>query len=365
MVVLHATDPATVYLSVLARCRELTVSDVAAALYSDRSLVRMMAMRRTLFVVPSDLVAVVHHGASLEVAATIRRRLLGQLATLPTEPELPDDLAGWLADVEASVEAILRTRGSATGSDLSAAEPRLRTAILPTSDKTYDVRRTITTQVLTLMAAEGRIVRTEPRGSWLSRHHTWEPADRWWPEGIADLEPSLARVRLVEAYLGRFGPATEADIAWWTGWSLGPTRAALAAADLQPVELDGGSGWVRAGDVATVGEQPTEVAALLPALDPTPMGWKQRAWFLPTDATALYDRNGNIGPTVWWAGEVVGAWAVRADGSLAVRMLVDRGRAAVRAVAEVAERMQARIGGVPVVPSFPAPLETELRHSHP
>ena len=89
VVALHATDPATVYLSVLARGPGLTVDDVARALYDERSLVRMMAMRRTLFVVPSELVPVVHTAASLEVAATQRRRLLSELARLPTDPPLP------------------------------------------------------------------------------------------------------------------------------------------------------------------------------------------------------------------------------------------------------------------------------------
>jgi hypothetical protein len=44
---LHATDPASVYLSVLARSAESTLSDVADAMYARRSLVRWMAMRRT------------------------------------------------------------------------------------------------------------------------------------------------------------------------------------------------------------------------------------------------------------------------------------------------------------------------------
>ena len=60
MLSLHATDPATVYLSVLARCADLTLADVARTLYDDRALVRMMAMRRTLFVAPVELAPVVH-----------------------------------------------------------------------------------------------------------------------------------------------------------------------------------------------------------------------------------------------------------------------------------------------------------------
>lgn len=353
-VVLHATDPATVFLSVLARCPSTSIKDVARVLYDDRKLVRMLAMRRTLFVVPTDLVPVVHHAASLDIAAQQRKRLIQQLTTIPTDPELPADIDGWLRSLESCVERALAKRGSATAAQLSADEPRLRTALLPTSGKAWDVRRNITTNVLVLMAADGRMVRCEPRGSWTSRAHTWEPASNWWPQGIH--EPPDAKARLVEQYLRRFGPVTVADIQWWTGWTLGATRKALAALDTADV----GCGLVMADDV--VADEPAApTAALLPALDPTPMGWKERDWYLPADSRPLFDRNGNIGPTIWWDGEVVGGWAVRPDGEIATRLLVDRGAAAARAVQDAADTLRPRLDGMPVVPSFPTPLEKELR----
>ncbi len=355
VVVLHATDPATVYLSVLARCPALTVEDVGRELYDERRLVRMMAMRRTLFVVPAELVPVVHAAASLEVAATARRRLLTQLATLPTDPRLPDDLDGWLAGVEQGVTEAIERLGVASGAQLALAEPRLRTALLPTTDKAYDVRRTLTSQVLVLVGAQGRLVRGRPMGTWTSRQHTWEAASAWWPDGIEPLEPAHARARLAQAYLRRFGPATEVDVAWWTGWSKGATRAALSSLDTAGLA----GGLVLAHDVETVAAaEPT--ARLLPALDPTPMGWKERGWFLPEDSRALYDAYGNVGPTVWWGGEVVGGWAVRRDGSVATDLLVDRGAEARTAVAAAADALSARLDGTVVVPSFRTPLERRL-----
>lgn len=352
----HATDPATVYLSLLARCRTASLADVAAALYERRALVRMMAMRRTLFVVPVDFVATLHHAAALDVAAKMRASLLSQLAKLPTDPPVDGDPARWLEDVERGVERSIAARGSAEAAQLSTDEPRLRTAFLPTTDKAWDVRRNITSQVLVLMAAEGRLVRAAPRGAWTSRRHVWEPATTWWPDGIAEVP--RAKVRLVEEYLRRFGPATAADVQWWTGWTATATRAALAELELADV----GCGLVLADDAAAP-DPVAPSAALLPALDATPMGWKRRQWFLPVDFAALYDRNGNIGPTVWWDGEIVGGWAVRRDGSVATRVLVDRGAEAVRAVAEQAELTHTRLSGAAVAASFPTPLERELRAS--
>ncbi|HSS68949.1 MAG TPA: crosslink repair DNA glycosylase YcaQ family protein, partial [Nocardioidaceae bacterium] len=69
MVVQHATDPATVYLSILARCPSAAIDDVARELYDHRSLVRNIAMRRTLWVMTVDSAPIVHHGASLAIAA--------------------------------------------------------------------------------------------------------------------------------------------------------------------------------------------------------------------------------------------------------------------------------------------------------
>ena len=51
------------------------------------------------------------------------------------------------------------------------------------------------------------------------------------------------------------------------------------------------------------------VAPLLPALDSTAMGWKHRYWYSPADTKGFYDVAGNIGPTIWWDGAIVGMWA--------------------------------------------------------
>jgi len=351
---LHATDPATVYLSALSRCPTASYDDVAHALYEERSLVRLMAMRRTMFVVPAELVPVVHHAASLDVAVTMRRRLVKELTTGPTDPALPADVDGWLRGVEEEVERTVLELGTASGAQLAKAVAGLRTALLPRTDKKYDVRRAITSQVLVLMGTEGRLVRHRPLGTWTSRQHTWAAASTYWPDGIP--EPAAPRVRLVEEYLRRFGPATEADVAWWTGWPLGTTRKAIAALDLVSTE----AGLLLADDTEPVAQEPPR-AALLPALDPTPMGWKERGWFLLEDSGPLYDRFGNVGPTVWWGGEVVGGWAVRPDGSVAVRLLADRGGAAAAAVEDERCRLEERLGGAAVVPTFPTPLERELR----
>jgi hypothetical protein len=100
--------------------------------------------------------------------------------------------------------------------------------------------------------------------------------------------------------------------------------------------------------------------ALLPTLDPTTMGWKERDWYLGPHAPILFEHNGNAGPTVWWEGRVVGGWSQRRDGEIVFRLLEDVGGDAVRAVETEAERLAEWLGDVRFAPGFLPPFQREL-----
>ncbi len=122
-------------------------------------------------------------------------------------------------------------------------------------------------------------------------------------------------------------------------------RRALTALRPAEVDLDGTPGIVLADDL----EPPPDVepwAALLPGLDSTPMGWQHRDWFLGEHGTRLFDRTGNVGPTLWWDGRVVGGWAQDRDGEIVCRFLEDVGSDAIEAAHAVARRMTATIEGI-------------------
>jgi hypothetical protein len=125
----------------------------------------------------------------------------------------------------------------------------------------------------------------------------------------------------------------------------GGATGLLLAADAEPVAAPGDEPWF----------------ALLPALDPAPMGWRERGWYLGEHRAALFDRTGNIGPTVWCDGRIVGGWAQRRrDGAVVFRLLQDVGGEAERAIAAEAARLQDWIGDVRVTARFRTPLEREL-----
>ena len=356
VVALHATDPASVFLAAMARMREPAVAAVERALYEDRSLVRMLGMRRTMFVAPRDLAPVIQSSSTRAIAAVERRRLVARLEAGGLGG---DDAAAWLADVEESTLRALRARGEAAASELSSDEPRLRASVLMAAGKPYEARQNVSTWVLSLLAADGRIVRGRPRGSWVSSQYRWAPLDDWLPGARPDPPREAAQAELARRWLARFGPGTLADVRWWTGWTAAHARAALAAVGAVEVDLGGSTGLVLADDLDPV-PAPDPWAALLPALDPTPMGWTERGWFLGPHAPALFDRSGNVGPTVWRDGRIVGGWGQRPDGEVVVRLLEDVGADARAAVDAAAERTEAALGGVRVTPRFRTPLWREL-----
>lgn len=354
LVALHGTDPATVYLAVGARLADpaKTVPETERALYEDRALVRMHGMRHTVFVFPAELTAVVHASTGLTVAARERAALLKHMAAAGA----PD--AAWLAEVEESALAALGRRGQATAAELAVDEPRLKEQFAYAAGKSYEGVHTVSTRLLRLLGVEGKVVRGRPLGSWTSGQFRWALAPEH-PESA----PAEAQAALLGRWLAACGPATEADLKWWTGWRVTEVRRALAAIGARPVSLDEGTGYVADGDVDPVSGPDEPWAALLPGLDPTAMGWQGRDWFLAPDLRpALFDRSGNVGPTVWWNGRVVGGWAQRADGEIVWRVLDDKdvGRDAEAAIAAEAERLRGWVGTTRVTPRFRTPLEREL-----
>ena len=363
VIALHASDPASVYLSVLARSAASTLADVAQAVYDRRSLVRWMAMRRTLFVFPREDIPMIQAAVSTPLAATLRTRLISQLKRNGTEPPIDGDTAAWLDDLASRVEHALGERGAATGAQLSADEPGLATSVLARAPS--DRPQNVTTSLLTLMSAEGRLVRGTPVGAWTNRHHRWEPIGRWWPDGLPTHDIGQAQQELAHRWLTRFGPATIEDLQWWTGWNKTTTYQALSNLPVAEIDLHGQPGIILRERDDGPDDTAADVASLLPALDPTPMGWKHRDWFLGLDHQAVFDRAGNIGPTVWWNGEIIGSWAITAAGDLRTRVLVDRGAAAIAAIDTAAAQLHQRLNGATVTPVIRTPLELSITRARP
>jgi len=326
-------------------------------LYEERSVLRMLGMRRTLFLVPLDDVPIVHAAASRAIAATERRRTVAMLGQAGIGPHP----AALLEALEAVGLVAVRERGEASTAELTTLDPRLGQKITIARGKSYEATISVSQKVFFHLALDGKIGRGRPRGTWIGSQFRWSPIERWLSDGIPDLPVEGARAELVRCWLRSFGPGTSDDIRWWTGWTAAATKAALAAAHAVEVDLDdGATGYLLPDDLDPT-PTPEPWVALLPALDATTMGWTDRDWYLGAHRPALFDYNGNAGPTVWVDGRIVGGWAQRTDGEIVPRLLEDVGTEARQAIGREAVRLAEWIGPASVRSSFPTPLETDLK----
>lgn len=354
LVALHSSDPVTVHLTAMARMVRASIGAVETALYTDRSVLRHHAMRRTLWVATPGTLRLAHAAVTRQIAATEHRRTLTLLGNSGIE-----DPAGWLAAAKRDVRALLASHGPLGARELGRQVPALRHPLVLSPGTAYSATVGAHTRILLLLGFEGAIVRTRPSGTWINAEYTWAAAESWLPGGLDGPEERPAAAALVEQWLRRFGPATTADLAWWTGWPGTKARRALADVDAVEVAVDAGPAWVAPGD-----EQPVEEAgqwiALLPSLDPTTMGWQGRDWYLPPEAAEAFDTNGNAGPTIWVDGQVVGAWAQRGDGTIALHWFRDVPRVRQGEVAKRAEQMREWVGDTRYSVRFPGRIHPRL-----
>lgn len=363
LVALHSSDPSTVYLSAVARMQHPSIDAISAALYDDRTIVRHHAMRRTLWVMTPQTARWAHAACTVAIASAQWKRL----ARMVEDSGVADDGAAWARTARADTLAALTSMGTATARQLGKSVPALTEKLHLNVGNANVAIGGAHTRLLLNLGFDAAIVRGRPGGSWNTSEYPWSLTDDWVPGGIAGEDVQIAVAELARGYVARFGPVTTADLQWWTGWTLGTSRKALAAIDAVEVELqadDGpGVGWVLPGDVDNDQQDATPWIAFLPALDPTTMGWKQREWYLGDLAAfggPVFDRNGNAGPTIWVDGRVVGGWAQRKSGEIAYQLLANVPAKRAKAIAAEAERLRELIGDARVNVRFPAPMQKEL-----
>jgi hypothetical protein len=254
VVCLHATQPTSVYLSAWARSGA-SRSEVDRCLYVDRSIVKQLAMRRTVFAFPRDLLPAVRGSA----AARVARQQAALLARSVVAGGLATDGAGWVERVCAETLALLQ-KAPATTRQLRAQLPELGQR-LPPPERAGAAPTPVAPRVLTVLAASGSVVRGGARS-----------------------------------------------------------------------------------------------AALLPALDPTTMGWRGRSFYVDElTAGMVYDSAGNGKPTAWWEGRIVGQWAQAQDGSVVVMPTAALSDSAMAALGHQAAQLTAWFDGEVIRSSLQSP----------
>lgn len=352
LVALHSSDPVSVFLSAMARMVHPSVEAVERALYTDRSLIRHHGMRRTLWVATPPVVRLMHAAATRDLIATERRRTRQLLAASGV-----DDPEQWLAQAEEQVLADLREHGPSTAREIGQRGGALRQRLQLAPGKAYAAVQSAHTRVLYILGFDGKMLRGQP-SSWINGAYRYVDAESWLPGGLGDLDPRQAAAELADRWLQRFGPATTTDLQWWMGWTMSRTRQALADCRAVEAELGGGAGWLAADDPPLNPVEPW--VAVLPGLDPTIMGWKQRDWYLPSTSVEVFDTAGNGGPSLWVDGRVVGAWAQTRDGTIHTHYFERVAAARRREIDQRINELKSWIGDTRFTVRFPGDIHARL-----
>ncbi len=295
---LHATSPTTPYLLLHERIRGFGFADLEDAVYKRRDLVRLKAMRGTVFLLSRRL-------APLVFAAT-------RAATLASDRR-------WLGTND---EAYARVA------------PKVLAALAGKSFTVAELRKTLGADadlagVVAMLCDEGRIVRDRPLGSRSStfRYRAW--GDAFPGVSLDEWDETAATRELVRLYLDGYGPVSRADLIWWTGLPARRIDDALhnLGEELVTVSVAGlGDGLLMtpfALDQTTAIEPRAVAVNLLPMLDPYTMGYKDRGRLLdPALNEAVVDRGGNVTSVVVVDGRIVGVWDLTEEPNAAVRVLL-------------------------------------------
>lgn len=267
----------TAYLSALARLPGFQLADLDAAI-AERRVIRARTMRYSVYSSSPELLRI-------SVAAT------KSLATKmnPWRRQLAADYPALAADVTEALRA----------GPLTAAAIRER--IDP--DKELGSQFSV---LLGLMGAECRIVRALTEGGWRSNRLTYALWGDW--VGTDPLPAAAdAQLELARRYVAAYGPVTETDLRWWTGWTAAESKAAAAAVDL---------------DVAGHATAQLSGVRLLPVWDVLMVAYKDRGrLFDPAHASYIYDRLGNATSVVYDRGKIVGIWDLgKSDDPLRIKV---------------------------------------------
>lgn len=295
---IQAQDPRGMRLAIRSRSTGLTAADVDRALTEERSAVVAWLQRGTLHLVTAaDYWWLRPLFAARQQNANARR--LEQEAVSPRQAD---------RGTEVVVDAL--AEGPQTRAQLRA---RLDDAGVPTAGQAI-------VQVLVAASIRHPIV----RGPVIDGELAFVDAERWL-EPAAPLDSDEALARLATRYLRGHRPATDRDLAAWTGLPLRDVRRGLEVAAIDP----------RTG--VDDAPQPLPSPRLLGPFDPVLHGWSSREWVVGPHKDVV-TTNGLFRPTALVDGRVVATWGL-AGGELTIRPLEEIDPGTMTALEADAERV--------------------------
>ena len=298
--------------SLWSRVSNLELPNIDEA-FEKRRLVKASCVRRTLFLVPSQQLAVFVRGTAGRAEKEIRwargkgvpervldaaiNAALGALDQPLTRPEIAERVSRALG---VQMQAI---HGGGWGS-------RTKVAAVPVGELTYPV-----VDLLHLVGARGVVCYGPNRGN----EPTFVRADAWIPHW-QDVPREQAEGILLRMYLRAFGPATATDFAMWTGITLTDAREIWAREQVgfAPVDVEGWTAAVLRKDLDELAQAGFErpLIRLLPYFDTFLLGHKEKEHLVAmTHRPKIYRAQGWIAPVVLVDGRAAATWEHAREGN--------------------------------------------------
>jgi hypothetical protein len=316
---LYASSATTPYLSLLARAPHFRREQLDDELYVRRTLGRIRCMRKAIYILPIDLLVAAHWATrSLNVEASRRYLEYRGVPRAVYEP------------LARQILELLK------GRELTA--PDIRHALRTSLD---------VPAVLNFMCDQGLLIRSRLERSGLDPNFCYALFSDYFPK--VRLEPMGEReaaMHIVRQYLRSFGPATEADLAWWTGLGQMSTHIALQHMRGEVIRVQIANredSFLMLNTEAEACQQesplPQSVVNLLPSHDPYLLGYQDRSRYIEARyADRAFDQTGNVTSTILLNGRVIGVWDLIAENCLVKLFLFqtvnDEARAAIEAAAQ-------------------------------
>lgn len=288
---LHATSSTTPYLSLFSRIRDFTRDKLDRELYVKRSLGKIRCVRKTVYVLPQDIIPAAF-AATRSMVEPVSEKYSKYLGVSRDMYEGTSE----------RILSVLEGRGMTTKEIKNALGTRFN--ISP---------------IVNLMCDKGLLIRGEPKAGWKSNIHTYHLFHEHFAGlDLTSFDEEETRRLMVEHYLASFGPATENDVAWWTGFPKGQTRRILKELEdrVVSIEISGlrGKFILLSSDrapLATTRPPEKSAVSILPSLDAYLMGYKDRERYLDNEYyNFVFDRSGNATSTILVDGRVTGVWDI-------------------------------------------------------
>jgi hypothetical protein len=332
---LHAQVMSSAELAAWARIDGLNSSDVNTALWQERTLVKIWAMRWTLHLFSAGDFP--HYLAALRAFSHFRRE-------------------SWLKSVGLTVDDMnaLLEGYRVTLTDKGLTRDQLAEAVAEHSGRQH-LREMLLGGWGTLLkpgAYQGHLVFGPSNGQ-----NVTFVSPRHWLGEFPEFDTDNARLETLRRYLYAYGPATPGDFASWWGATRADARKLFRALgdEVIPVSIDGRDSWALRTDADTLqAAQPSNTVRLLPGFDPYTLGLRRdcESALSPAHKSRVFRQQGWISAVVLVGGYVVGVWTYevkKARVIVAVEPLVPLSPAICAGIEREAARLGEYLDAVPEV----------------